>query len=227
MCALVVGWRAFVLDARVDAKDAERCRRTLERAAREAARARAASGVLARCTIAFGEPMELQGVLGACARELGGFDVLALEPTSERAFASACANKHADVLSVRAGEKLPYKFSAANVKVALGNKISFELCYADALRDSTSRMWFFCNASALARATRGGRDFVILSSGAARAIELRSMHDIVNLATFFGMTEIAARAAMTTNVAEMLSLCKKRRDASATDSKVVDRMDAS
>ena len=78
----------------------------------------------------------------------------------------------------------------------------------------------------LARATRGGRELFILSSGAERAIELRSMYDVVNLATFFGMTEKAARAAMTTNVHAMLAMCKRRRDAAATDS-VVERMDAS
>ena len=36
------------------------------------------------------------------------------------------------------------------VRAATGNRISFELCYGEALRDSNSRMWFFANASALA-----------------------------------------------------------------------------
>lgn len=221
----------MAIDGSVDASKGERCRALLERVTANARACKKDAGdgleIVTRCTIAFAEPGELQGVLGRCSREVGGFDVLALEPTSERAFASACANKHADVIAIRANVRLPYKLSAANVRAAIENKISFELCYGDALRDSTSRMWFFCNASALARATRGGRDCVVLSSGATRGIELRSMHDVVNLATFAGMTESAARAALTTSARSVLSLRARRRDAEATESEVVDRMDAS
>ena len=72
------------------------------------------------------------------------------------------------------------------------------------------------NAHTVARATRGGRDGVILSSGVERAIDVRSMHDVVNLATLFGMRESDARAAMTTQPYEMIALAGKRRlDASA------------
>ena len=42
--------------------------------------------------------------------------------------------------------KLGYRFAASDVRAALKNKIWFELCYGEALRDSTSRMWFFANA---------------------------------------------------------------------------------
>ena len=227
------GYRTCAIDARVDGSDDAKRPRATARAALEArtravrdSEGRDGAGTLARCTIAFGEPGELRRAMLALGEDLEKFDVLALEPTSERAFASACANKHADVVSVGAGRRLRYKFTASAVRAATGNRISFELCYGEALRDSNSRMWFFANASALARATRGGRELFILSSGAERAIELRSMYDVVNLATFFGMTEKAARAAMTTNVHAMLAMCKRRRDAAATDS-VVERMDAS
>ena len=228
------GYRTCAIDARVDASDEAKRQRATARAALDAARDAArrdegrdgATRTLARCTIAFAEPEELRRAMLALGDDLARFDVLALEPTSERAFASACANKHADVVSVGAGARARYKLAASAVRAATGNRISFELCYGEALRDSNSRMWFFANASALARATRGGRELFILSSGAERAIELRSMYDVVNLATFFGMTEKAARAAMTTNVHAMLAMCKRRRDAAATDS-VVERMDAS
>ena len=212
----VIGYRAFVVDARVEAEEGVTSADALRRAAAEASE-RDDEGTRSRCTIAFGDPSALQHVLGVFKSELAKFDVLALEPTSERAFASACASKHADIVSVRAGGKLGYTFAASDVRAALKNKIWFELCYGEALRDSTSRMWFFANAGALARATRGGRDGVILSSGVERAIDVRSMHDVVNLATLFGMRESDARAAMTTQPYEMIALAGKRRlDASAT-----------
>jgi ribonuclease P/MRP protein subunit RPP1 len=211
----MIGYRTFVVDARVEAEEGVTSADALRRAAAEA-NARNDAETRSRCTIAFGDPSALQHVLGACKSELAKFDVLALEPTSERAFSSACASKHADVVSVRAGGKLRYRFAASDVHAALKNKIWFELCYGEALRDSTSRMWFFANAAALARATRGGRDGVILSSGVDRAIDVRSMHDVVNLATLFGMRERDARAAMTTQPHEMIALAgKRRRDAAA------------
>lgn len=212
-----LGYAGFVLDTRVEAKQGERCRRALLEGAK---RSEAFPDAKTRLTIAFAEPLDLQGVMRSMAKEIAKFDVLALEPESERAFASACANKHADVVSVRAGQRLKYKFGAGQIKAAFGNKISFEVCYADALRDSTSRMWFFNNAGALARATRGGREYFLISSGANRAMEVRSMHDVVNLATLFGMKEHAARNAMTTNVDVMLKLSKRRRDVDFSASEV-------
>ena len=145
----VIGYRTFVVDARVEAEEGVTSADALRRAAAEAS-ARDDEGARSRCTIAFGDPSALQHVLGVFKSELAKFDVLALEPTSERAFASACASKHADIVSVRAGGKLGYRFAASDVRAALKNKIWFELCYGEALRDSTSRMWFFANAGALA-----------------------------------------------------------------------------
>lgn len=201
-----------VLDTTIDASEGERCGKAIV-----AGRARArddddsATTIKTRLTISYAEPSELQMILGKYSSDIDAYDVLALEPLGEKAFASACANKHADVVSVRANARLKYKFTANAMKIAMENKIFFELCYSDALKDSTSRRWFFTNASALARATRGGRDCVVLSSGATKPMEIRTMYDVANLATFFGMSEANARAAMTENVERMLTLAKRRR----------------
>lgn len=211
-----------VLDTTIDASDGERCGKAIV-----AGRARASgvdedSGttVKTRLTISYAEPSELQMILGKYSSDIDAYDVLALEPLGTKAFASACANKHADVVSVRARGRLAYKFTASAMKTALDNRIFFELCYSDALRDSTSRRWFFTNASALARATRGGRDCVLLSSGATKPMEVRTMYDVANLATFFGMPEANARAAMTDNVERMLALAKRRRNVNFSASSV-------
>ena len=233
-----IGYEMFVLETRVDAAEGERCRKALvdgakrapaldEKDGREAerhGRGEKNDRMKTRVTIVFAEPVDLQRVLGLMSREVAKFDVLALEPTSAKAFASACANKHADLVTIRANARLPYKFTSANVKLAVTNKISFEVSYVEALKDSAARVYFFSNAAALVRATRGGRELFIISSGATRAMDMRSMHDVVNLATFFGMTEHAARAAMTTNVHAMLALSARRRNAEWSESRV-ERMD--
>ena len=46
------------------------------------------------------------------------------------------------------------------------------------------------------------------------------MYDVANLATFFGMPEANARAAMTDNVERMLALAKRRRNVNFSASSV-------
>jgi len=210
-----VGYGSIVRDTTIDARSGANAGRAIANGRETTTGRKSASGATrerTRLTVTYDDPRELQEILAKYADAIGKYDVLALEPRGERAFASACANKHADVVSVRASERLSYKFTNAAMASARENEIFFELCYADALRDSQSRRNFFANASALARATRGGRERVVLSSGATKPLEIRSMYDVVNLATFFGMTEGNARAAMTDNVERMLALSERRRN---------------
>lgn len=183
------------------------------------------AGTLARCTIAFGESGELWCVMFVLGEDLEKFDVLVLELMSEWVFVSVCVNKYVDVVSVGAGRRLRYKFTASAVRAVTGNWILFELCYGEVLRDLNLRMWFFVNVSVFVWVMCGGCELFILSSGAERAIELRSMYDVVNLVIFFGMMEKVVRVVMMMNVYVMLVMCKCWRDVVVMDS-VVECMDA-
>eukprot|EP00982_Pelagococcus_subviridis_P004344 29130-Pelagococcus_subviridis.AAC.8 len=64
---------------------------------------------VARLTVAYSEPSELQALLRAHADVIARYDLLALEPSTERAFSSACANARADVVALPLGNRLPFR----------------------------------------------------------------------------------------------------------------------
>jgi len=45
------------------------------------------------------------------------YDVLALEPATERAFASACNNKRVDLIALQLGVRMPFRMRPPALKV--------------------------------------------------------------------------------------------------------------
>ena len=97
------------------------------------------------------------------------------------------------------------------VRAALARGVVFELCYSPALREPSARRQLLANATALVRAT-GGRG-LLLSSGAARAFELRGPHEAANLGTLFGLTQAAAKEALLGRALALLNRAAARRAA--------------
>jgi ribonuclease P/MRP protein subunit RPP1 len=176
---------------------------------------------LTRLTVRFGEPGELQDILAKHDELVRRYDLLALEPTSERAFVSACNNKRVDIVTLPLGIRMPFRLRAPTLKAAAANGVALEVSYNAALMDTAARRNFFANAAALVRAVGsgagggvgaqtssfagtgvdgGGRHTsapgIILSGGSRQAMELRGPYDAANLATLFGMKDEHARAAM-------------------------------
>jgi ribonuclease P/MRP protein subunit RPP1 len=140
---------------------------------------------------------------------LSSYDVLAVQPQSERAFAFACNSLDIDIISLDLSKRLNYRFRPDLIKTALQRGVYFEILYAPLLREPGSRRQMFANAQSLARETRGRG--IILSSAARTAIELRGPYDVVNLATFLGMSEAQAHAAVGKNPAAVVEHAKKRK----------------
>ena len=231
--AVALGYATVATDTRVDAGD--------KAAGREIARgldpidpaalasaladasARGARPVLnrlTRLTIRFGEPGELQALLNAHDRLVRAYDILALEPTTERALASACANRRCDVIALALGARATFRLRAAAVRAAASNGIAFEVAYVSALMETTARRNFFANAANLVRACGGGGDagapdgvggVVILTGGSRNAHELRGPHDVVNLATMFGMRDGDARRAMSARCDSLVARVRRRK----------------
>ena len=231
--AVALGYATVATDTRVDAGD--------KAAGREIARgldpidpaalasaladasARGARPVLnrlTRLTIRFGEPGELQALLNAHDRLVRAYDILALEPTTERALASACANRRCDVIALALGARPSFRLRAGAVRAAASNGIAFEVAYVWALMDTTARRNFFANAAALVRACGGGGDagatdgvggVVVLTGGSRRANEMRAPLDVVNLATMFGMRDRDARRALATRCDSIAARAAERR----------------
>ena len=145
------------------------------------------------------------------------YDVLALEPTSERAFASACANRRADVLAVDLGARPAFRARAPALRAACARGACVEISYNPALSlDPARRRNFFANAAQLARlvgpgAGGGAGGGVVIAGGSRAAAELRGPYDVANLATLFGMKDEQARAAMSTRAVALLTRAAAKR----------------
>ncbi|XP_061611121.1 ribonuclease P protein subunit p30 isoform X1 [Phyllopteryx taeniolatus] len=137
--------------------------------------------------------------------EYAGYDLLAVQPTTEKLFhvryvhtqthtknrhtdtcelclgllKAACTQLDVDVISVSVTEKLPFFFKRAPVNVAVARGLAFEVSYASAIRDATMRRYTIANAASLMQACKGKN--VLLSSAAAKPLELRGPYDIINL----------------------------------------------
>ena len=236
--SVVLGYATVAADTRVTAGD-KSCGRDITRgldplltkelesavlADASAQGARPALALLTRLTIRFGEPGELQTLLKTHDESVRRYDVLALEPTSERALASACASRRCDLIALQLGARMPFRLRAGAVKAASANGIAFEVAYNPALMETTSRRNFFANASAVARACGGGGDAgakdgtggVVVITGASRqATELRGPHDVVNLATMFGMKDGDARRALSARCDAVVARARRRKASEA------------
>ncbi|XP_035764743.1 ribonuclease P protein subunit p30 isoform X1 [Neolamprologus brichardi] len=113
------------------------------------------------------------------APEYRRFDLLAVQPTSEKLFHAACMVYDIDIICVPMTEKLPFFFKRAPINGAIDRGVVFEVSYSAAIRDSTMRRYTIANAVSLMESCKGKS--VILSSAAQKALELRGPYDVTNL----------------------------------------------
>ena len=82
---------------------------------------------LKRLTVRFSEPSELQDILNKHNEVVRRYDVLALEPATERAFVSACNNKRVDLIALQLGVRMPFRMRPPALKAAAANGVAFEV----------------------------------------------------------------------------------------------------
>ncbi|KAJ1566145.1 Ribonuclease P protein subunit p30, partial [Cladochytrium tenue] len=141
---------------------------------------------------------------------LASYDLLAVQPTTEKAFQLACLQLPVDVIAVDLGQRLPFYFRRTTVGAAVVRGVHFEIGYGPCIRDQTARRNLLSNAQALVNAS-GGKN-IIITSQAQRAMDLRGPYDIVNLATLFGLSHDQAKKCLTSNCRSVLYHAATRRD---------------
>lgn len=127
---------------------------------------------------------------------LKSYDLVAVRPSDEKLFHACCQWVDCDIISLELSRKLDFFVKLPHVGMAKERKIVFEVCYAPAIRDASSRRWLIANTMNLLHMTRGKH--VIISSEAAKAMELRGPYDVINLACMMGFKPDAAKAAIST-----------------------------
>ncbi|KAL3422202.1 ribonuclease P protein subunit 3 [Phlyctema vagabunda] len=143
----------------------------------------AKTSILRRCTLVISDP-SLNHRLPALA---GVYDILALRPTTEKAFLAACLTlTDHSIISLDLTQRYPFHFKPKPLMTAVNRGLRFEISYAQAtLGDSTARRNFISNVLGILRATSGRG--LIVSSQAGDVLGVRAPADVVNLLGVWGL----------------------------------------
>ncbi|XP_034049111.1 ribonuclease P protein subunit p30 [Thalassophryne amazonica] len=146
------------------------------------------------------------------APEYRCFDLLAVQPMTEKLFHAACMTFDIDIICVAVMEKCPMFYKRAPVNGAIERGVVFEVTYAAAIRDATMRRYTITNAVCLMESCKGKN--VIMSSAAEKPLELRGPYDITNLGLLFGLSDAVAKEAVSSTCRSVLLHAETRKTAS-------------
>lgn len=158
------------------------------------------------------------------------YDLLAVQPVTSNQFNAACltytelkpGGQTFDIISLdlSSSPRLPFYLKRSTVGKALDSGAVFEVCYSEGLAVSSASAAgqkredrvrnLISNTRDLLRVTSGGKG-VILSSGAASVLGLRSPSDVANLAALFGFHPQRAREALSQTCRQIVQRAHARR----------------
>eukprot|EP00747_Dinoflagellata_sp_TGD_P185683 gnl/TRDRNA2_/TRDRNA2_42340_c0_seq1.p1 gnl/TRDRNA2_/TRDRNA2_42340_c0~~gnl/TRDRNA2_/TRDRNA2_42340_c0_seq1.p1 ORF type:complete len:279 (+),score=45.99 gnl/TRDRNA2_/TRDRNA2_42340_c0_seq1:122-958(+) len=140
---------------------------------------------LRRLTAVVADQGQVGAVSQAAPKLRQAYELIAMRPVSEEAWLCAAEQGDCDILSLALDERMLFPLKRPPVLAFLKRGGIFEVEFAPALRDVSSRRALFSNVEQLLHATRGHG--VMLSSAARDAIEMRSPHDLANFAAVLGL----------------------------------------
>lgn len=170
--------------------------------------------LFSRATIVISDPSKSQSVskLSSC----GMFDLIAVQPTTEKALQMATTNLDIDIISLPMATRLPYFLKHKTIGQAVEKGIKFEICYAGLIAGPAgyesamtlgttghiSRKNFIGNCLQLIRASRNRG--LVLSSGALEPLHVRNNTEILALMDTLGHKVSKGKEAFTKNPQECL-----------------------
>ncbi|XP_055008114.1 ribonuclease P protein subunit p30 [Boleophthalmus pectinirostris] len=163
--------------------------------------------ILNRLTIVMSDSSHYR----ASCPEYRHFDLLAVQPHTDKLFLSACMTYDVDLICLSVNDRLPFFYKRAPVYGAVERGVAFEVSYSAAIRDSTRRRYTLANAMFHSDVSKGKS--VVVSSAAEKALELRGPHDVINLTQLFGLSDRCGRDAVTTNCRSVVLHAESRKTA--------------
>ena len=137
------------------------------------------------------------------------YDIVSVQPMTEKIFLNACSEMEIDIISFNLTERLPFLPKRSMVNCAIKRGISFEIIYSPMIEDSTARRNVISNANLLVDLSRGKN--IIVSSGCKESLYLKSPYDVMNLCLLFGLNRKQALDVMTSNPRSVLLHAQARR----------------
>lgn len=139
--------------------------------------------ILQRVTLEFSDSSVAHKVNQS--ENLKKYDIIAVIPKTLQAFQYACGAMDVEIITFEPESKMPFKISRKLYSQAVERGIFFELMYSPAIRDSTSRKNIISTAHNY-HAVGKSRN-IIVTSGAENHMQVRDVHDVINLGFIFGL----------------------------------------
>lgn len=154
--------------------------------------------LFSRLTLVVADPAQMQGL----SKIQNHFDLIAIQPTSERALQLAVSNLDVDLVALNLAQRLPFYLKHKTVCSGVDRGLHFELCYSSLIGGPAgyttsgsevqlsqtalaARKNFFSNALQLIRASRSRG--LVVSSGATHPLHLRNSSDILTVLKTLGL----------------------------------------
>ncbi|KAF9878609.1 RNase P subunit p30 [Colletotrichum karsti] len=142
--------------------------------------------VLHRATVLLSDPSQNYRLPALAA----AYDLLAVRPTTEKAFQNACLSMaEPSLISLDLTQHYPFHFRPKPLMAAVARGLRIEVCYSQVLSagstDQRARACFISNLASIVRATKGRG--IVVSSEARSALGLRAPADVVNLLAVWGL----------------------------------------
>jgi ribonuclease P/MRP protein subunit RPP1 len=148
--------------------------------------------ILRRCTLQISDPTQNHRLPALSA----AYDILAVRPTTEKAFLAACISiSEHSLISLDLSTRFPFHFKPKPFMTAINRGVMIEICYAQAMvEDSAARRNFISNCLAILRVTKGRG--LVLSSEAKGVLGVRAPADVVNLMAVWGLARNRAEESL-------------------------------
>ena len=139
-----------------------------------------------RLTLVMDDPQQNYG-LNAKNTILQSYDILSVQPMTEKTFQMACQSIDIDLVTFDlTSDRLPFQLKHGFVREAIKRGVYFELPISGAFSsDLNVRRNVLANAMAVSRITKGKN--TIISSGTSSPALLRGPFDLYNLAKLLGI----------------------------------------
>ena len=167
---------------------------------------------LKRLTLSLADVPTCQELFSTSQSILHTYDIIAIIPGSDKVFQHACTILEVDIISLDCTKRFNFKLRHDVIKTAVERGVVFEVPYSPFIGSSigsgAKKQQFFANVQALAQAT-GGKA-ILFSSGAGNVFEIRGPYDVVNMATFCGLTEEQAYDTVSKTPQGVISKAQRR-----------------
>lgn len=145
----------------------------------------------------------------ALSENIKKYDIIAVIPKTLQAFQFVCNTLDFDIIAFEPETRIPYKISRKLYRLAIEKGMFFELMYAPAIKDSTSRKNIISTAHIYHAV--GKSKNIIVTSGAENDFHIRDVHDVINLGFIFGLNSNHSLEVIRNNARRLILKAEGRR----------------